>query len=130
MKRGRESTEMEYEERIPDLMYMMLIEHLSFNEFIKKAGEKYDVTQRTASNWWADIRNRLKERYTQESEEIIQDQLARYFSLYETALERNNNRVARECLADINRLYGLEKPAKVDVTTAGEPLTIKIVLDK
>ena len=130
MKRGRKSTEMEYENRIPDLMYMMLIEHLSYNEFIKKAADKYNVTQRTSSIWWSDIRTRLKERYSQQTEEVIQDQLARYFSLYEAALERNNNRVARECLADINRLYGIEKPAKVDVTSAGEPITIKIVMDK
>ena len=128
-KRGRKSNMVEFEARIPHLMRMILIEKLSYNEFITRAGDLYDVTNKTAGEWWSEIRKRLKERYTQESEEIIQDQLQRYFNLYDLAEKRGNTRVCREVLADITKIYGIEAASKIDVTTDGQPIKINIILD-
>ena len=72
----------------------------------------------------------MKERFSQEQEEVLQDQLMRYYDLMEAARSRGNTRVVREVLADLNKLYGLESPQKLDVTSGGEPISINIVLDK
>jgi hypothetical protein len=129
-KRGRKSNEIEYEQRIPYLMELMIFKKLSYTEFKETVAKEYNVTTRTAEQWWADIRKRLKERFSQEQEEVLQDQLMRYYDLMEAARSRGNTRVVREVLADLNKLYGLESPQKLDVTSGGEPISINIVLDK
>lgn len=122
------STKMEYEDRVPQLMRLILIERLSFNEFCTRVKNDYNVTKRTGATWWKDVRERLKERYVEASEEVIYEQIQRYFDLYKQAEKRGNTRVMREILADLNKLYGLEKPAKLDVTSGGEKIKINIVL--
>lgn len=129
-KRGRKSTELEYEDRIPYLMELMIFKKLSYTEFKLQVAKEFNVTTRTAEGWWADIRKRLKDRFSQEQEEVLQDQLMRYYDLMEAARSRGNTRVVREVLADLNKLYGLESPQKLDVTSGGEPISINIVLDK
>jgi len=129
-RKGRKSNQIEYEQRIPELLHMMIVEHLSYNEFIRKVAEYYDVTKRTGANWWKDLRKRLKDRYEQEGEEIIQEQIQRYFNLYQMAESKGNTRVMREVLADLNNLYGLNKPNKVDLTSGSEPIKINLVFDK
>ena len=129
-KAGRKSNEMDYEERVVELYKWMLLDKLSYNEFIKKCADTFGVTQRTGGNWWADLRERLKDRYEQETSEIINEQIFRYFNLYELALSRGNTRVAREILSDLNKIFGIEKASKVDVTSDGKPININIILDK
>jgi hypothetical protein len=44
------------------------------------------------------------------------------------ARDSGNRRVEREVLADMNKLYGLESPKKVDITSGGEQISININL--
>ena len=78
---------------------------------------------------WKDCKDRLQKRFEEKTEEIISEQLSRYFDLLDRARADNNKRVERETLADINKLYGLEQ-RKIDVTTNGQPITISIQLDQ
>ena len=127
-KRGRKSNEIDFEERLPDLLELMTVKKLSYTEFKVQVSKKYDVTQRTAENWWKEIRTRLKERFEQESEEIITEHLTRLFDLLERSKQRGQSRVEREVLADIAKIYGIESPQKVDLTSGGEPVSININL--
>lgn len=124
---GRKTTEAEYEERIPDAMEMILYEKLNYTEFRSKYAKKYGVTERQAENVWQDCKSRLKERFQEQTEEIISAQLQRYFDLLQRARNDNNKRVERETLADINKLYGLEQ-RKIDITSNGDPISININL--
>jgi hypothetical protein len=124
---GRKTTEAEYEERIPDAMEMILYEKLNYTEFRQKYSKKYGITERQAENVWQDCKSRLKERFQEQTEEIISAQLQRYFDLLQRARNDNNKRVERETLADINKLYGLEQ-RKIDITSNGDPISININL--
>jgi hypothetical protein len=124
---GRKTTEAEYEERIPDAMEMILYQKLNYGEFRRQYSKKYGVTERQAENVWSDCKARLKERFEEKTEEIIAEQLSRYFDLLSRARADNNKRVERETLADINKLYGLEQ-RKIDITSNGEPISININL--
>ncbi len=124
---GRKTTEAEYEERIPDAMEMILYQKLNYGEFRRQYSKKYGVTERQAENVWLDCKTRLKERFEEKTEEIISEQLSRYFDLLQRARADNNKRVERETLADINKLYGLEQ-RKIDITSNGEPISININL--
>lgn len=124
---GRKTTEAEYEERIPEAMEMILYHKLNYGEFRRQYSKKFGVTERQAENVWADCKARLKERFEEKTEEIIAEQLSRYFDLLSRARADNNKRVERETLADINKLYGLEQ-RKIDITSNGEPISININL--
>ena len=68
---------------------------------------------------------RLKMRYEDKSEEIIEQQLARMFDLLHRCRRDGNKKVERELLSDLNKIYGLEN-RKLDITSNGEPISINI----
>lgn len=126
-KGGRKSNIATYEERIPEAMEMILYEKLSYTEFRQQGAKKWSITERASETIWKDCKDRLKSRFEEQTEEIISEQLSRYFDLLSRARADNNKRVERETLADINKLYGLEQ-RKIDITSNGEPISINIQL--
>jgi hypothetical protein len=127
--RGRKSTEVTYSEKITEALEMMLYEKLSAGEFNVQFAKRYNVTERTAEATWKRCKDILKQRFTEKQDEIIQEQLSRYFDLLDRARRDGNKRVERETLSDMNKLYGLETK-KVDVTSNGETINLNIVLDR
>ena len=125
--KGRKTNESLYEERIPEAFEMILYEKLNYVEFREKGAKRWGISERMCESIWKDAKDRLKKRFEEKSEEIISEQLSRYFDLLKRARESNNKRVERETLADISKLYGLEQK-KIDITTNGEPISINIVL--
>ena len=127
-KLGRKSNIASYEERIPEALEMILYEKLSYTEFRQQGAKRWGITERAAENVWKDCKDRLQQRFNEKTEEILSEQLSRYFDLLHRARLDNNKRVERETLADINKLYGLEQ-RKIDITSGGEPITINIKID-
>lgn len=128
MAKETKATVIEYEDRMTRVFEAMLYEKKSYTEFKEQISKEFGITQRQAENMWADARKRLKERYSQEQEEVLQEQLNRYHDLLLRARDSGNRRVEREVLADMNKLYGLESPKKVDITSGGEQISININL--
>ena len=126
-KLGRKSNVATYEERIPEAFEMILYEKLGYTEFRQLGAKKWGITERAAETIWKDCKDRIKARFEEQTEEIISEQLSRYFDLLTRARADNNKRVERETLADINKLYGLEQ-RKIDITSNGEPISINIKL--
>jgi hypothetical protein len=125
---GRKTNIAQYEERMTEVFELILYKKLSFTEFRKEAADLFGITQRQAENLYKDARERLKERFTQEREEILSEQLNRYFDLLTRCRESGNRRVEAEVLRDLNKLYGLDQPVKVDITSGGNPISININL--
>lgn len=128
-KGGRKSTEATYEERIPEAFNMILYERLNSIEFRKEASKRFGISERAADSIWSDIKTRLKKRFEDESEEILQAHIQRYFDLLSRARESNNKRVEREVLDSLTKLYGLETK-KIDLTSNGESISININLSE
>jgi hypothetical protein len=128
MAKETKATVVEYEDRMTRVFEAMLYEKKSYTEFKEQISKEFNITQRQAENMWADARKRLKERYSQEQEEVLQEQLNRYHDLLMRARDSGNRRVEREVLADMNKLYGLESPKKLDITSGGEQISININL--
>jgi hypothetical protein len=124
-KGGRKSNIATYEERIPEALEMILYEKLGYTEFRQQGAKRWGITERASETIWKDCKDRLKARFEEQTEEIISEQLSRYFDLLTRARADNNKRVERETLADINKLYGLEQ-RKIDITSNGEPISINI----
>jgi hypothetical protein len=128
-KAGRKTNTTGYEERIPEAFEMILYEKLNYVEFREQGAKRWKLSERQCENIWKDAKDRLLKRFEEKSDEVIAEQLTRYFDLLKRAREDNNKRVEREVLADINKLYGLEQ-RKLDVTTNGQPISISIQLDQ
>lgn len=126
-KGGRKSNVVSYEEKMVRVFEVMLYEKKSYTEFRDQISKEFGITTRAAENMWLDARNRLKERYTEEQENVLQDQLTRTMDLLNRARESNNRRVEAEVLRDLTKLYGLDVK-KIDVTSGGEPISININL--
>ena len=91
----------------------------------KTGGRKSNESE----NMWYDARKRLKERHTEEHEQILQDQLTRLYDLLNRCRESGNRRVESEVLRDLTKLYGLEQAKKIDITSGDLPISVNIILN-
>ena len=126
-KGGRKSTVISYEEKMVRVFELMLYEKKSYTEFRDQVSKEFGITTRAAENMWTDARNRLKERFNDEQEIVLQDQLTRTMDLLNRARVSNNRRVEAEVLRDLTKLYGLDVK-KIDITSGGESISININL--
>lgn len=127
-KVGRKTDELEFESRMSRIFEMMLYEHLSYREFASKASKEFKITERQAERLWKEARTRLKERFQQNSEEILENHLNQLYDLLKRCRDERNKRVEREVLNDIAKIHALEVK-KVDVTSGGQPISIKIDME-
>jgi hypothetical protein len=127
-KAGRKTDELEFESRMSRVFELMLYDHLSYREFASVASKEFNISERQAENLWKEARTRLKERYEQNHEEILENHLNQLYDLLKRCREERNKRVEREVLADIAKIHQLEVK-KVDVTSNGQPIQININLD-
>ena len=123
---GRKSTIVEYSEKITEALELILYKRLSSGEFRTTFSKMYGVSERTADATWKRCKEIIAERFKEEQGVLIEQQVERYFDLLYRAREDKNKRVERETLDSITKLYGLEGPKKVDITTGGEPIKINL----
>lgn len=128
-KRGRKTDEIQFESVMSRVFELMLYDHLGYNEFAEKAAKEFNISVRQAERLWGEARKRLKERFTQNQDEILENHLNQLYDLLKRCREDRNKRVEREVLADISKIMGLETK-KVDVTSNGQPISININLDQ
>jgi len=127
-KKGRKTDELEFESVMSRVYEMMLYEHLSYREFAAKAAKEFNISERQAERLWKEARTRLKERYTQNQDEILENHLNQLYDLLKRCRDERNKRVEREVLQDIAKIYQLEIK-KVDITSNGQPISININLN-
>jgi predicted transcriptional regulator len=128
MSKEDKSNELQFESRMNKVFEMMLYDHLSWNEFRTQASKEFKITPRQAENLWKEARTRLKERFSQNQEEILENHLNQLYDLLRRCRDDNNKRTEREVLADIAKVQGMER-TKVDITSGGQPIMINIKLD-
>lgn len=128
IKKGRKTDELEFESVMSRVYEMMLYEHLSYREFATKAAKEFNISERQAERLWKEARVRLKERYTQNQDEILENHLNQLYDLLKRCRDENNKRTEREVLADIAKIHSLETK-KVDITSNGQPISININLN-
>jgi hypothetical protein len=129
-KLGRKTDEIEFESRMSRVFEMMLYDHLSYREFATIAAKEFNISERQAENLWKEARTRLKERYSQEQDEILENHLNQLYDLLKRCREDRNKRVEREVLADIAKIHSLEGTRKIDITSNGNEINLNIVLDR
>lgn len=127
-KSGRKTDELEFEQVMERVFYLMLYEHLSYDEFKNRAAKEFNITTRQGENLWSEARKRLKERFKQNQDEILESHLNQLYDLLKRCREDNNKRTEKEVLDSIAKIYQLEGPKKIDVTSGGSPISININL--
>jgi hypothetical protein len=127
-KGGRKSNVAQYEERMVEVFEMVLYKKLSFTEFRSQAADKFGITTRQAETLYKEARERLKEKFDQQRDEILSEQLGRLYDLLDRCREAGNRRIEAEVLRDLNKIYGLDQPVKLDLTSGGQPISININL--
>ena len=127
-KGGRKSNVAQYEERMVEVFEMVLYKKLSFTEFRTQAADKFGITTRQAETLYKEARERLKEKFDQQRDEILSEQLGRLYDLLDRCREAGNRRIEAEVLRDLNKIYGLDQPVKLDLTSGGNPISININL--
>jgi len=129
-KAGRKTDEIQFEVVMSRVYELMLYDHLSYREFASTASKEFKVSERQAENLWKEARTRLKERYKQDQEEILENHLNQLYDLLKRCRDDNNKRTEREVLADIAKIHSLEGTRKIDITSNGNEINLNIILDR
>jgi hypothetical protein len=129
-KAGRKTDEIEFESVMSRVFEMMLYDHLSYREFATAGAKEFKISERQAERLWKEARERLKERYQQNQEEILESHLNQLYDLLKRCRDDNNKRTEREVLADIAKIHSLEGTRKIDITSNGNEINLNIVLDR
>jgi arginine utilization protein RocB len=129
-KRGRKTNEIQAAERFQTAFEYIVYRRLSYTEFKETFSKEMKITQRQAEVIYKQVKETLKNRFKDEQEEILETQITRYQDLLIRARDSGNRRIEREVLSDLNKLYGIESPTKVDLTSGGDPISLNIILDK
>tara|TARA_R110000822_G_scaffold150584_15_gene289703 strand:- start:107 stop:514 length:408 start_codon:yes stop_codon:yes gene_type:complete len=128
--RGRKTNEIQAAERFQTAFEYIVYQRLSYTEFKETFSKEMKITQRQAEVIYKQVKDTLKNRFKDEQEEILETQITRYQDLLIRARDSGNRRIEREVLSDLNKLYGIESPTKVDLTSGGEPISLNIILSK
>lgn len=124
-KKGRKTNELDFESRMERVFYLMLYEHLSYDEFKVQTSKEFGITTRQGEYLWTEARKRLKERFKQNQDEILENHLNQLYDLLKRCRDDNNKRTEKEVLDSIAKIHQLEVK-KVDVTSNGQPISINI----
>lgn len=127
-KAGRKTDELQFEQVMERVFYLMLYEHLSYDEFKNHAAKEFNISTRQGENLWSEARKRLKERFKSNQDEILENHLNQLYDLLRRCREDRNKRVEKEVLDSIAKIHQLEGPKKIDVTSNGQPISININL--
>jgi len=130
IKRGRKTNEIQAAERFQTAFEYIVYQRLSYTEFKETFSKEMKITQRQAEVIYKQVKDTLKNRFKDEQEEILETQITRYQDLLIRARDSGNRRIEREVLSDLNKLYGIESPTKVGLTSGGEPISLNIILSK
>jgi hypothetical protein len=83
----------------------------------------YNVCEKTADTYIAKAKEIIKENTSATKDELIALAAARYQDLYEKNYDSSDLKEARMVLDSIIKLFGLEPPKAVDVTSGGDKIT-------
>lgn len=126
-KQGRQTNVVQYEERMEELFFALLYSQKPDRIIRKEKAKEWEVTTRTLDSMIRDARQRIKDKFKDQQEQMMEDQVSRLLNLINRAREKGHQRVEREALADLNKIMGLEQQ-KIDLTSGGNPIKININL--
>lgn len=127
MKKGRKTTEIEYEQRMGELYEEILYGKDTDVNIKKKKAKEWEQSTRSVSSMIVECRKRIKDKFKESQDVLLEEQVQRYKDLIQDARSKNQNRVVREALKDLNLLFNLEQQ-KIDITSGNEPISIQINL--
>lgn len=126
-RRGRQLDSQDIQFRKLRCYEYILYDKLSFTQFRQKVSNEFDITTRMAANIWKEIKTELKEKFNDQAQEILEQQLERTYDLLRRNRENGNVREERETLKLLNSLYNLDK-VNLDIQSGGEAISININL--
>lgn len=129
-KRGRKNNDIDVAERLQAAYHAIVYKRYSYSQFREQFSKEYKITTRQAELIWEQVKKQIQERFKDEQDTLLENQIERYHDLLERARDSGNRRIEREVLKDLTGLYGLEQPTKLDVTSGGLPISLNIILDK
>ena len=126
---GRKTSVAERESFNPRFIELILYDKLSYTQFRDLVSKEFGVSSLQAELYYKETRQLLKDKFTAQTDEILNEQLGRYFDLLKRARKDGNDLVEMTVLKQLDKIFGLEATKKVDVSSGGKPITISINLE-
>lgn len=101
----------------------LLLRGYSRAKIVAITTNNYNVCEKTADTYIAKAKEIIKENTSATKDEMVALAAARYQDLYEKNYDSSDLKEARMVLDSIIKLFGLEPPKAVDVTSGGDKIT-------
>jgi hypothetical protein len=106
----------------------LLLRGYARSKIVEITTNNYKVCEKTADTYIAKAKELIKENTSVTKDEMVALAAARYNDLYEKNYDSSDLKEARMVLDSIIKLFGLEQPSKVDVTSGGDKIDNTIVI--
>jgi hypothetical protein len=121
------STDAETQKRVTAI-YSMLLEGSSRAEIIQYGAKEWHVSDRMIDTYLARAREAFIEKEEADRDYQFNKSLSRYNQLYAKAFAEKDYKMCLQLQQRIDRLFGLEAPAKQELSGFdGAPLTIRVI---
>jgi Ser-tRNA(Ala) deacylase AlaX len=113
------------EKAIQEIIEMRVSQMASTKSLLNHLMFKHTYTREVATMMIGEMRKRIQDMFKEEHEQAYHNAIARLEELIEKA---ENQKIRLDAIKEMNKLLGLHKPQKVDITSGGDKLTdIKVI---
>jgi hypothetical protein len=116
------------EEIILEIINLRVKKGYSINSLLKHLMSTYDYSQARGYQLIAAAREEMGKAFEKYYDNRLKDSVMQLEAMLQTSLEEKNLRQGLEILKEINKVSQLYQE-KLDITSGGEPITIKIIKD-
>jgi hypothetical protein len=106
----------------------LLLRGYARSKIVEITTNNYKVCEKTADNYIAKAKELIKENTSGTKDEMVALAAARYNDLYEKNYDSSDLKEARMVLDSIIKLFGLEQPSKVDLTSGGDKIPSQTIV--
>jgi hypothetical protein len=106
----------------------LLLRGYARSKIVEITTNNYKVCEKTADTYIAKAKELIKENTSVTKDEMVALAAARYNDLYEKNYDSSDLKEARMVLDSIIKLFGLEQPSKVDVTSGGDKIDNTLIV--
>lgn len=116
-------TDIEYQAVVNEVIELLL-HNVSRKEILQYISEKEKVSERQVENYLAEAYDVISLDFQQIRSKLIRNQIKRLNDLYEKNSAIQDYRECRAIVGETSKLFGLNAPSQIDVTSGGEKLQL------
>jgi hypothetical protein len=107
-----------------EVIFEMMLKGYRKSQIVRFCSENYKIGERQVEKYITQVNDDFAERSEKRKEVLIGQAIARYNDLYQKSYQIQDYRECRAVQESINKMFGINEPDKIDMTSGGQPINV------